>query len=98
MPRRGGGRSCGTLIVQGVAGEPRTKIFLAHDGHAVLGEIRVTPSVIAVMVRVDQVPGLNGGDRGFDLTRQGRELIIDHDHTVGCHRDGDVSALPFQHV
>ena len=42
--------------------------------------------------------GAEGGDRGLDLGRERRELVVDQEDAVVADRDADVAARALQHV
>jgi len=57
--------------------------------------------VITVMVGVEnevQFAGIQLLDRGFNLRRQRRKLIIDDQQPIVPHRHPDVPTFPLQHV
>ena len=70
---------------------------------SVFGEVRVSTSVIAVIVRVDdEADGLVGDaeifQRGGDFFGERREFVVDDDDAVFADRRGDVAAGAFEHI
>ena len=66
-----------------------------------LGEALVAARVVAVPVRVeDELHRLrrDRGDRGLDLRRERRVLVVDQEHGVGADREPQVAAGAGQHV
>ena len=67
-----------------------------EDQHAHPAQVLVAARVVAMNVGVDQEPDLgvrDPSDRGHDLVRERRELVVDHDDAVLAHRDADVPTL-----
>jgi hypothetical protein len=57
--------------------------------------------MVAMIMRVDEIFDRlvrNCRYRGLDLVMQRRVLAVDHDDPVFRHRDGDISALAFEHI
>src|SRR4029079_1240577 len=85
----------------GSRGKPHADVVVRYDRDATLLEVLVSASVVAMIVRVDHVLDGQRRDRldgGLDLVRQRRELAIDHEDALVTDGDGDISALPRQHV
>ena len=72
---------------------------MRDDVDTELAEVLVAARVVAVDVRVDEHADRLVGqrlDRGQQLLRQRRELIVDHQHAVIADQEPDVAALPFE--
>ena len=68
---------------------------------AQLAEVLVAAGVVAVHVRVDEIPDAAVGDlldRRDDLVGERRELRVDHEHAVGPGEHADRAALSFERV
>jgi len=96
--QRGGS---GFIAVLRLLGEQAVAdMVLSQDQSPRLCEIRVSATMVAMPVGIDQETHrarTERGNRSLDLGRQRGELVVDQDGTVGAVRDADIAAGAEQH-